>query len=169
MNSGVRSQVSRPARRLRLVAAMVALLGGAIAFLPLPYPTSQPEREYALRIALDALLHGTAVTTPDGPEELMERGFATRAPDRLYFENEIGISDTAFLESGLKPFVRGRVIDFERGDVVVRASFRSLDGAPSRHMHFTYVCGNLGSHDYEIRIYKSLIQKRVVFVWMGGA
>jgi hypothetical protein len=155
-------------RRLRILLGValplvaVAILA-LVTFVPLPLPTTVADREAALNVALDALLSGTPVDMPEGKTPLSEREFALRNPQQLYFRNGAKVSDAIFLLRGLRPLTSDDERVFEQGGAIIAAI--PTDHDPRRwRLQFSYSFGTLGGHEYEIRIYKSLIKRRIVFV-----
>ena len=155
-------------RRLRILfrIALPVVAVGALAlatFVPLPYPTTAADREAALNLALDALLSGTLVDTPDGRAPLRERDFALGNLEQLYYRNSAHVPNSLFESRGFKPFVSDAQGIFEQDGAIIGAGY-THGGEKYWHLQFDYVFGNLGAHGYEIRIYKSLLQRRIVFV-----
>jgi hypothetical protein len=136
---------------------------GTVAFVPLPYPTTTADREAALNLALDALLSGASVDSPEGRVPLRERDFAIRNPQHLYYDNSARVSNALFETRGFKSLSTDSERVFEEDGAIISAGF-THHGQKLRHLQFEYVFGNLGAHGYEIRIYKSLLQRRIVFV-----
>jgi hypothetical protein len=150
-------------KRFLLSAILLAFFGVAF-FVPLPYPTSQVEKEEALHLALEALINGSTVNGPDGQRELSERRLFLGHTKRMYFRNDTGVPDRVFLNYGLKPVPPNTRLDLDGGDVVVNASYTGTDSEGTWHLQFSYVFGSEGGHGYEIRIYKNALSKSIVFV-----
>lgn len=149
-------------RAFTALTALIAVGAAVLAFVPLPYPTTQQDRTEALDIALKGLVHGEPVPTSDGPRPLQELNFVHLSPGHAYFVNQAGVSDDVFLRYGFKPVPKGVKPDVDHGDVVVYASLLDHRGEATRYLQFSYVFGSLGAHGYEIQVRRNLWHRTIV-------
>ena len=89
--------------------------------------------------------------------------------ERLYFRNNLGISDEIFLKKGLKPIPKDRQLNVDDGDSILSFSRQGLSGKPIDGISFSYVYGTLGARGYVIRIRRSLFLRHLVYTlqWMS--
>lgn len=116
-----------------------------------------------MTLALDALLSGSPVETPEGRGALVEREFSLRNPRQLFYRNSAGVPNNLFESRGFKPYSADSERIFEQSGAIISAGF-TRRGHNVRHLQFDYTFGNVGAQGYEIRIYKSILRKRIVFV-----
>ena len=109
------------------------------------------------------LFRNCRVLTDKGYSHLYDTGFV-KDKSRVYFQNDLGISDTVFMEQGLKPIPQDRKLDADKGDVIVSFSSRDIEGKPTANIQFSYVFGSLGAHGYEIKIHKSLLMRYFIYI-----
>lgn len=155
----------RSALLLRLILALlVGIVCAVTLFAYTTWPASASDQQEALELALNSLIDGAQVDTPDGPTALEDRDFVLRARGHIYFINETSAGDSVFLAHGLKRVPPGKQIDVGHGDVVVRASYQRQWGARARPMQFSYVFGSVGGHSYDIRVNRGVGGRRILFV-----
>src|SRR5437016_2633210 len=106
---------------ITLAAAILLLL----LFVPLPLPVNARDKEAAVSHAISAVVRNRRVLTEKGFDTGMgyrhlEETSAVKGK-QLYFANDLGISDTVFLNQGLKPLPKDRKV--RAGDGAVMISF----------------------------------------------
>lgn len=143
----------RKKRRIIFITALALLV---LALAPFPVRVNDNLKARAVSHTLDALVHNKRVLTTRGYIRFYDCN-AVKDEGRLYFENGLGISDTVFLERGLKPIPKDRRLRVDDGDVIVSFSYQDDEGERTRHIQFHYVFGWLGAQGYEIRVYRSLL------------
>jgi hypothetical protein len=148
-------------KRRTIIIVLLVLILAALAFVPLPL--SSADKELAVSQTLDALLENRLVLTTKGYARLYDTAFI-KDKQRVFFGNGLGIADTVFLQHGLKPVPKDRKLDVDSGDVIVSFGTIDLAGKQSRNVQFSYVFGSFGAHGYEIKIYKTLFQRRFLYV-----
>lgn len=151
-------------RRLALTSAWLA----AVLLVPLPFTITDEDEARAVIHAWQTLVQNRRVLTDKGYTRLKERDFI-REWSRVYFQNETGLPDEVFLNLGLKPIAPGQTPNVNQGDVVVEFHRRDMMGEPVANLQFSYVFGSLGAQCYELRIFKCLLMRHVLYVhkWMA--
>jgi hypothetical protein len=149
-------------KRTRKLIILAALGLGILGLVPMPFGITSADIESAASHALYALEGNKRVLTYKGYARLLDTDYVNNTA-RVYFGNDLGISDTVFLKHGLKPIPQDRKLNVDKGDIVISFSSQGKEGKPTGNIGFSYVFGSLGAQGYEIRIYKSLLIRYFVF------
>jgi len=148
-------------RKITISGIIVSVI---IVICLVPYSTgiNDAGKRIAVSKSLEALLKDKRVLTGKGFIRLYDSSFVEN-DGRLYFNNGLGIPDSVFIEHGLKPIPKDRKLDVDNGDVIISFSFKD-DGKGTDNIQFSYIFGSLGAQGYEIRIYRSLLCRYIVYL-----
>lgn len=144
---------------------MLVLL--AVGLVPYPAAMKEYDGEFVARHALRGLVEDRRVWMSSNWDGFGWRRFYDASlvenNGRLYFRNELGISDKILTEMGWKPVPSDGKVDVDGGDVLISFSYRDIGGEDHEAVQFYYVFGSLGAHGYEIRVYRSLLMRHVFY------
>jgi hypothetical protein len=150
-------------KRRKILISLTALCLVVLVFIPLPLSITAKDKNRAVSHALTTLLQNRRVLSDEGYAHLVDTEFV-KDKSRVYFQNELGIPDTVFLQHGLKPIPQDRKLNVGSGDVIVTFSNRDFRGQPSSNIQFLYKFGSLGAQGYEIKIHKCLLMRYFVYI-----
>jgi hypothetical protein len=151
---------SKTRKRLIFVGALCLI---ALGLTPLPLRISSKDKDSAVSHAIETLFHNRRVFTDKGYARL-DDAISVKDKSRVYYQNDLGISEAVFIEHGLKPIPQDRKLDVGSGDVIVSFSNRDISGKPSANIQFSYVFGEVGAQGYEIKIHKSFLMRYFVYI-----
>jgi hypothetical protein len=162
-----RVEQSHPKRRLAIALAALTCL---LLAVPFPYPPNQNDRDAIVQLALDGILHRGLVDTPQGREGLFERELLARKAGPIYFVNDVGVPDVILTSAGLLPLPKGRKVNLDGDEALVKFSFTDFDGSSRTwFMRFEYYFGSQGGCVYSVRLYKAPWLRRIVFKFLVAA
>ena len=152
--------------RIGWFAALVGALTVVViaVFVPLPYPTTVSDRATAITEGLRSLNTGSAVDTDLGSAPLPDRLELIQKQGRVYFLNAAGVPDDLFLTAGLKRLPEGYKLDLNGRDAIVSAGYANSFGHEWPYLQFSYMFASEGGRGFEVRIHKSAIRRKIVFI-----
>jgi hypothetical protein len=148
-------------KKLLVVLGTVTLIVAAL--VPFPQCVDDALAPSIVSHALRVVVNNRRVLTNGGYRRLYDCSFV-KADGRLYFENRLGIPDSIFVERGLKRIPADRKLDVDSGDIILSFAREDIEGAQTRNVQFSYIFGSLGAQGYEIKVYRSLLFRYIVYV-----
>lgn len=150
-------------KRKLAIVSLVLLSSFALLVVPLPLTITAQDEAEAAAFAVNSLKSGQRVWTGRGLEPLYDSAFLQKKK-RLFLENRAGIDDRGLKAKGLLALSADDPVKLELDDGVIGFSRETFKEEPAAHLQFYYSFGNVGAQGYEIRIYKCLLGRYIVFV-----
>lgn len=150
-----------------ILISLVVVLVVAAGFIPWPGEVSNFKKSDLATHAANSVLKGKRVWRHGRNTRLhwakqCDASFVENNGN-VYFENDTDIPDKVFTDLGLKPVINFAHIDVDKGDVILRFSYKEHAGEPTENMQFSYIFGSLGAHGLEITVRQSLFSKYYIY------
>ncbi len=140
-------------KKIKIKKKAIIILMFVVVFMPLPL--SERTLMYVMDFSLDAVINNKPVLTIRGYERFIE-DYDIENNGKLYYVNDIGISDDIFLNRNLLKLPENYFPKYEKGEAIVGFTYFDFEGNKKTLLEFNYEYGLLAGQGYDVVIYRTL-------------